>query len=379
MMVSHAQNAEDVVLARLLGPGPGFYVDCGAANPMNDSVTRHFYEHGWRGINIEPRTDAAQAVARARPEDVTLNVAVGDADGEVTFHVREDDPHQSSVVLTDGPGTTITVPCRSLDSILEEHRPERFDFLKIDVEGHERAVLQGIDLHRWRPQVIVIEAVKPWSTERVDAEWRDLVLDRGYQEALFDGINLFFVADELGASLPVPPASPLDRFVPARVHALEKEVRELRARLAERAVVEPAPAPTPLETRPASETHRWVAVGPGTGEGASLGKVLASTDGAVEIAVAHPGDIDWAGLPERCVLSLSWRPSTLLTRLLAEYGVRPVCVSPDSDWWQLPGTVRVDPAEFLARPEAAVASAMNAVAGAASEPGAPSEPARTGE
>lgn len=54
-MISYAQNGEDVILNRLFPPEyKGFYVDAGAAHPDVHSVTRHFYERGWRGINIEP-------------------------------------------------------------------------------------------------------------------------------------------------------------------------------------------------------------------------------------------------------------------------------------------------------------------------------------
>ena len=53
-MISYAQNAEDVVLARVFaGRNTGRYVDVGACDPVRDSVTKHFYDHRWRGINVE--------------------------------------------------------------------------------------------------------------------------------------------------------------------------------------------------------------------------------------------------------------------------------------------------------------------------------------
>jgi hypothetical protein len=60
------------------------------------------------------------------------------------------------------PGATpqkiIRVHVRTLDSILEEAgSPVAFDFLSIDVEGHEIEVLQGFDMARWRPRLIMIE------------------------------------------------------------------------------------------------------------------------------------------------------------------------------------------------------------------------------
>ena len=53
--ISYAQNYEDVTLYRALrGVARGFYIDVGANDPINDSVTCAFYQRGWRGINLEP-------------------------------------------------------------------------------------------------------------------------------------------------------------------------------------------------------------------------------------------------------------------------------------------------------------------------------------
>jgi Methyltransferase FkbM domain len=56
------------------------------------------------------------------------------------------------------PERVIEVPVRTLDGILEEaSAPAGFDFLSIDVEGHELDVLRGFDLARWRPRLILLE------------------------------------------------------------------------------------------------------------------------------------------------------------------------------------------------------------------------------
>ena len=54
-ILSYAQNAEDVVLSRVFAAQEfGFYVDIGARHSVEDSVTLHFYERGWHGVNVEP-------------------------------------------------------------------------------------------------------------------------------------------------------------------------------------------------------------------------------------------------------------------------------------------------------------------------------------
>ena len=52
-----------------------------------------------------------------------------------------------------------TVPCLRLDRILEEAGFPRLDYLTIDVEHHEQAVLAGFTTERWKPQIIVVEDI----------------------------------------------------------------------------------------------------------------------------------------------------------------------------------------------------------------------------
>ena len=76
-MISYAQNLEDVVLQRALRAPVGFYVDVGAASPSIASVTRHFYDHGWSGINIEPLPEYVAELRVARPRDWTVRAVAG--------------------------------------------------------------------------------------------------------------------------------------------------------------------------------------------------------------------------------------------------------------------------------------------------------------
>src|SRR3989442_545474 len=71
--VSYAQNFEDVMLWRALRHvAHGFYIDVGAGHPDESSVTRAFYDRGWRGLNIEPSEHYFQRLAAARPLDTKL-------------------------------------------------------------------------------------------------------------------------------------------------------------------------------------------------------------------------------------------------------------------------------------------------------------------
>jgi FkbM family methyltransferase len=221
-MISYAQNGEDVVLARAFaGRSEGFYVDVGANDPTEDSVTRHFYDLGWRGINIEPQLSYYEALRKARPRDTTLNLGIAAKSGTLTMHYVPRAPgmstfsEQQAKLLADAgyeleQGGQLEV--RALDEVLAEHADQPIDFLKVDVEGLEDEVLGGVDWSRWRPRVIVVE------TSPEEESWERRLLDAGYRRVLWDGINLFFVRDEdseeFGPLLARPAVSVLDRYDP---------------------------------------------------------------------------------------------------------------------------------------------------------------------
>ena len=203
--VSYAQNSEDVLLWRALGHVKhGFYIDVGANDPVEHSVTKAFYERGWRGVSIEPLPSFHQAFEEQRPHDVNLAIAAGAADGELTLYdvpaVRGwASPEQSVAEMHRAEGhevAELTVPVRTLASICEEHVRGEIHFLKVDVEGFEGEVLRGMDFARWRPWVLVIEATLPNSRETNHESWEHLVTGQRYRFAWFDGLNRYYVAEE---------------------------------------------------------------------------------------------------------------------------------------------------------------------------------------
>jgi FkbM family methyltransferase len=225
-MLTYAQNFEDVMLARLFSKqSGGFYVDVGAWHPEIHSVTKYFYDLGWRGVNVEPIRRKWQGFAEARPRDVNLNVALSDRPGTARFYecvtdtaLSTMDPRQAEELRRRSlPVDEYDVPVMTLNRIIEEHAPATVDFLKIDVEGAEAIVLAGIDLTKHRPRVLVIEATKPATAvedwDRIDdianwAAWESGVLDAGYEFAYYDGLSRFYVRAEeaaLARRLRLPP------------------------------------------------------------------------------------------------------------------------------------------------------------------------------
>jgi FkbM family methyltransferase len=239
-VISYAQNAEDVVLARLFAGQPtGRYVDIGAGDPVIASVTKHFYDLGWRGVNIEPIPSKAEQLREGRPGDVNLAVAVGAKPGKATLHVVVDAWGWSTLDDRLAAGYTehndwqvdhVEVELVTLADVLDEH-PGPVDFLKIDVEGAEQDVIEGADWARHRPRVIVVEATEPGSPTPVYEAWEPVLLKAGYCCALFDGLNRFYVQtgdDEARARLAAP-ANVFDDFERFDVVSQRQELEDFVA------------------------------------------------------------------------------------------------------------------------------------------------------
>ena len=69
-------------------------------------------------------------------------------------------------------------------------------FVKIDVEGFESDVLAGFDWRNNRPWIVVVEAVRPGSSEPAWADWEPDILAAGYEFVWFDGLNRFYLREE---------------------------------------------------------------------------------------------------------------------------------------------------------------------------------------
>ncbi|MFD0902093.1 FkbM family methyltransferase [Actinomadura sediminis] len=231
-LIAYAGNAEDVVLMRAFARRRGgFFVDVGAGEPVSGSLTKNLVDGlGWRGVNIEPLPERHARLQHARPRDVNLRVAVGDAPGTATFYrvvpgrgktgggglstLRRDVLERH---LAEGwRHEELRVEVVTLETILDTYAESGFDLLKVDVEGAEAAVLRSADLRKWRPRVIVVEATFPLTARPSHQEWEPGLLAAGYELALFDGLNRFYACDDepdLRERLAVP-ANVLDNYIP---------------------------------------------------------------------------------------------------------------------------------------------------------------------
>ena len=229
---SAAQNFEDVMLYRALGDvEAGFYIDVGAQDPDIDSVSKAFFVRGWRGIHIEPVPEYAERLRAARPGDTIIEAAASNEVGTTALtvfpmtglstadpmvaknHIDRGVDHQPEPLIV----STVT-----LADVAAELEARTVHWLKIDVEGHEQAVLEGWDPSLLRPWVIVVEATLPNDRTASYADWEPNLLKAGYQCVYDDGLNRFYIEpsrEDLARAFSSPP-NPFDNIRLSRHSAL---------------------------------------------------------------------------------------------------------------------------------------------------------------
>jgi len=221
--ISYAQNFEDVLLWRALGHiKEGFYVDVGAQHPTVDSVSRAFYERGWRGVHVEPTSKHVELLKSDRPDEKVLQAVVSDHRGQSRFFEVADGGlstgdeaiarryRERGIQVRE-----LTVPCVTLDDVLQNIGTREVHWLKIDTEGMEREVLKGWRNTVVRPWILIIESTVPCTSIENWRRWEALVLRKGYRFVYFDGLNRFYVSGRhrmLAKAFRVPP-NVFDEFV----------------------------------------------------------------------------------------------------------------------------------------------------------------------
>ena len=203
--LSYAQRFEDFHLWRALGDVQnGFYVDVGAGHPVYDNVSFAFYLAGWRGITVEPNPALATLARAVRPRDELYEGLCGADAGEATLYLQREFHGLSTTVAEHAQAAekevnrsaeAVTLPMTTLAALCEARAPA-FEFLKIDVEGAEADVLRGADFSRFRPKIIVVEAIKPLTLAPAWDEWEPLLAHHGYSYVWDDELNRYYVADE---------------------------------------------------------------------------------------------------------------------------------------------------------------------------------------
>ncbi len=167
------------------------------------SVSRSFYDNGWRGIHVEPTTHYAQKIRANRPDEETFQVAIGHGGSEIVFYeVPETGLSTGDAAIADTHRRNgfkvveTTVPLLPLSQLFEQVGKREIHWLKIDVEGMEQSVIESWDPSDAKPWILAVESTLPNSQTPSHEGWEPLLLQRGYQYVYFDGLSRYYVSDD---------------------------------------------------------------------------------------------------------------------------------------------------------------------------------------
>jgi FkbM family methyltransferase len=174
-----ALNDLDRKLEKYLNFDEGFFIEAGANDGYSQSNTYYLEKRRrWKGILVEGIPELFEKASKQRIQSVVYCCALVSnqfsgatvqmhyanlmsvVEGSLKTRQEQDAQIERGVAKQNlGQSYSVTVPARTLESILEEYSGlPNIDFFSLDVEGYELSVLEGLNLARYRPKYILVEA-----------------------------------------------------------------------------------------------------------------------------------------------------------------------------------------------------------------------------
>lgn len=144
----------------------GFFIEAGGNDGFSQSNTYYLEAKlGWRGILIEPVHELASLARRFRTCEI-CECALGAPDmagqtltlsfSDLGSSVKPNDAVRWNGIFGPNP-RTVSAKIRTLSDVIDEYGSPEVDLLCLDVEGYEMPVLEGLDLTKHVPDLLLIE------------------------------------------------------------------------------------------------------------------------------------------------------------------------------------------------------------------------------
>jgi FkbM family methyltransferase len=156
-------------------------LDVGANHPFHLSNTALLYAAGGQGILVEPDPYFANLLRKKRPRDKVLQYGVHFSGEEKANFFVLDSPTLNTfsrqemnryVSMGHKLTNTLMIDLKNINSILES--AGNLDFMNLDIEGLDKAILEMIDWNKYRPTCICVETIT-YETRQEPKKLNDIV------------------------------------------------------------------------------------------------------------------------------------------------------------------------------------------------------------
>lgn len=175
---SFALNNLDKKLEPFVGKKNGFFIEAGANDGLKQTNTFYFEKYfGWSGLLIEPIPKLFEECQKNRPNCRSINAALVSktnvnstikmtycglmSSAEGAFDSEEQRKEHTingkKFLKNSEHSYEVSVPARTLTSIIDELKIPQIDLLSLDVEGFELEALGGLEFSRTCPKFLLVE------------------------------------------------------------------------------------------------------------------------------------------------------------------------------------------------------------------------------
>tara|TARA_Y100000389_G_scaffold198821_1_gene236033 strand:+ start:5448 stop:6146 length:699 start_codon:yes stop_codon:yes gene_type:complete len=173
----------------------GLYVDVGAYHPIKGSLTYDLYKKNWSGINVDLSKITIDLFKLSRPKDINIRAAITDFDGKTFFY--ENSPINQQNSLTENSNAQkIEIDCYKLNTILDNHKIKKVDYLNIDAEGNDFKVISNFNFKKFNPTLISIEFNDYNFNNLINSDINILMENNNYKLISKFGVTCFYTQRE---------------------------------------------------------------------------------------------------------------------------------------------------------------------------------------
>ncbi len=181
------------------------YLDIGANYPIDNNNTYFYYVRNGNGVLVEPNKTLCELAKEQRPKDIILNAGIKFNEKDTAEYYAFDECglntfDASRIENIKSKGHKLIdqyrVPLISINEVLKQYFPKGVDYVSIDAEGVDIAILKSIDFQQYRPKLFCVEANKNVLDRMAKSEVIEFLESKDYVLLADTSINYIFLAKE---------------------------------------------------------------------------------------------------------------------------------------------------------------------------------------